>query len=75
MLRRPSDTHGRGGEDGRLLASTLSFPEVQATQSTLGAGEGEGASLFREASCIFLYLSTKSHKRWTVSRLHTAPDT
>lgn len=40
-----------------------------------GRGRGEGASLFREASCIFLYLSTKSHKRWTVSRLHTAPDT
>lgn len=74
MLRRLSDTHGRGRKDGRLLASTLSFPEVQATQSTVGVGEGEGASLLGEASCIFLYLSTKSHKRWTVSRLHTAPD-
>lgn len=42
MLHRLSDTHGRGWEDGRLLASTLSFPEVQATQSTLGVGGKEG---------------------------------
>lgn len=63
------------GEDGKLLASTLSFPEVQATQSTLGRGKRRrGASLSHEASCIFFYLSTKSHKRWPVSRLQTAPD-
>lgn len=30
------------GEDGKFLASTLSFPEVQATQSTLGRGKKEG---------------------------------
>lgn len=60
------------GEDGKLLASTLSFPEVQATQSTLGRERRRrGASLSREASCIFLYLSTKSHKRWPVARLQT----
>lgn len=28
------------GKDGKLLASTLSFPEVQATQFTLGKGGG-----------------------------------
>lgn len=39
-----------------------------------GWGGKKEASLLREARCIFLYLSTKSHKRWTVSRLHTAPD-
>lgn len=50
----------------------------RGTGYTVHTGEGGrrrgGASLSREASCIFLYLSTKSHKRWPVSRLRTAPD-
>lgn len=30
-----------------------------------------GGSLSHEVSCIFLYLSTKSHYRWPISRLQT----